>query len=391
MQQAAVRRRNKVAKDLDDILHQIRQKPGFQTFLCAESEEYLLSAAQEGPIVVLNTTKLRSDAILLTQARATSIPLPHLSHTSVIKHLGTRIYDSEAKRDMLEWLWKAAVQPVLRELGFYPKAVDPLPRVWWIGVGLLARAPIHAATKVAKGTAKVKMTTLQYCFPSYTSTIRALQYSRSRQRQQNINRSMLVVTMPTTPGEGPLSDVTKEADEIKRSLQNFRTVEILEQPMAECVLQALPGYSMAHFACHGISSTNPADSHLLLLKASRSSAGVYTEEVDKLRVKDIAALKLPAPRLAYLSACSTAESTSSELADEVTHIVSSFHIAGFINVIGTLWPAEDEACHKMAADFYSSLSKTDNVVVSYRNAVLGLMKQKPSQPLYWAPFIHFGA
>jgi len=29
--------------------------------------------------------------------------------------------------------------------------------------------------------------------------------------------------------------------------------------------------------------------------------------------------------------------------------------------------------HKMAADFYSTLSKTDNVAVSYRNAILGLM------------------
>jgi len=96
--------------------------------------------------------------------------------------------------------------------------------------------------------------------------------------------------------------------------------------------------------------------------------------------------------VAYLSACSTANTgTSSELVDEVTHIVSSSHIAGFPNVIGTLWPAQDEACLKMAADFYSTLSKTDNVAVSYRNAILTLMMEKPRQPLYWAPFIHFGA
>jgi len=102
-------------------------------------------------------------------------------------------------------------------------------------------------------------------------------------------------------------------------------------------------------------------------------------------------MKLPKARLAYLSACSTAHSASSELIDEVTHIVSSFHIAGYPNVIGTLWPAQNEACQKMATDFYSTLSKTDNLAESYRNAILGLMKQKPSQPMYWAPFIHFGA
>ncbi|RPB18836.1 hypothetical protein L211DRAFT_795591 [Terfezia boudieri ATCC MYA-4762] len=195
--------------------------------------------------------------------------------------------------------------------------------------------------------------------------------------------------MPTTPGKSTLSGVTKEADEIKHSLQDFSRVETLERPTAERVLQILPGYTIAHFACHGVSSANPADSHLLLLKASISNGS--TEDVDKLRVKDIVSLKLHAARLAYLSACSTANSPSSQFVDEVTHIVSSFHIAGFAHVIGTLWSSQDKACSKMGADFYSTLRLTDNVAVSYRTAIMGLMKQKPSQPLYWAPFIHFGA
>ena len=91
--------------------------------------------------------------------------------------------------------------------------------------------------------------------------------------------------------------------------------------------------------------------------------------MDKLRVKDIAPLKLPVARIAYLSACSTANSPGTELADEVTHIVSSFHIAGFSHVIGTLWQSEDEACNKIAVDFYSRLSETDNVAESYRYAI----------------------
>jgi len=196
---------------------------------------------------------------------------------------------------------------------------------------------------------------------------------------------MLIATMPTTPGESPLG-VTEEADEIRDNLRDFSAVEILERPSAECVLQALPHYNLVHFACHGVSSINPADSHLLLLKERTEF-----EEVDKLRVKDIAALKLPAARLAYLSACNTANTDSLKLLDEGTHIVSSFHIAGFVHVIGTLWPSDDQACQKMAVDFYSTLSQTDNVAVSYHTAIIGLMEQKPLQPVYWAPFIHFGA
>ena len=391
-QQAAIGRRKMVVQDLDNLLREIREKLGFENFLLGQSEEYLLSAAQPGPIVLLNVGEFRSDAILLTRAQVTSIALPNASHASTMKYFGPAapMDDNEFIREMLEWLWKGVVQPVLQELGFYPnpKRVD-LPRIWWMGVGLMSKAPIHAATKFRNG--RVQMTTLHYCLPSYISTIRALQYSRSRPYSQLQNASTLIVTMPTTPGVSSLSGVTKEADRIKHSLGSLGAVDTLERPTAERVLQALPGYSIAHFACHGVSSINPADSHLLLLKGYLSHNNLYTEEVDMLRVNDIAALKLPTARLAYLSACSTAESTSTELIDEGTHIVSSFHIAGFPHVIGTLWSAQDEACPRMAAEFYSTLSKTDDVAISYRSAVLALMKQKPSQPAYWAPFIHFGA
>jgi len=85
-QQSTIRRRIKVAQDIDNILLQLRQKPGFEHFLRADSEPYLLSAAQEGPIVVLNVTELRSDAILVTKAELKSIALPCLSHASMLKH-----------------------------------------------------------------------------------------------------------------------------------------------------------------------------------------------------------------------------------------------------------------------------------------------------------------
>ena len=155
-------------------------------------------------------------------------------------------------------------------------------------------------------------------------------------------------------------------------LRHFSTVKILERPTAQRVLQELPGYSIAHYACHEI---NPADSHLLLLKED-------AEKVDQLRVKDIAALKLPGARLAFLSACSTAKSNSSKLVGEVTHIVSSFHIAGFSHVIGTLWESEDPACQRMAVDFYAELSRTDDVAASYRTTIMRLMEAKPQQPVY---------
>ena len=163
------------------------------------------------------------------------------------------------------------------------------------------------------------MTTFHYCIPSYTSTIRALEYSHAR----------------------PLLQQNADSDN---------------------------AYNIA--------------------SSSGSNDGSCAEdlEVDNLSVKDIAALKLPIARLEYQylseSACSTADNPSSGLSLMKSQIISSFHIARFTNVIGSLWPPENEACQKMAADFYSLLSKTDTVAEAYHRAVLALMKQKPLQPVY---------
>ena len=55
--------------------------------------------------------------------------------------------------------------------------------------------------------------------------------------------------------------------------------------------------------------------------------------------------------LAYLSAYSIANSASLMPTDEATHVASSFHIAGFIHVIGTLWPSQDHACNNNSGRF----------------------------------------
>ncbi|KAF8415201.1 hypothetical protein BGX38DRAFT_1246249, partial [Terfezia claveryi] len=52
----------------------------------------------------------------------TNIPLPNFPRFSGYRinsrYLGKSTDDNKVKREMLVWLWKAAVQPVLRELGF---------------------------------------------------------------------------------------------------------------------------------------------------------------------------------------------------------------------------------------------------------------------------------
>jgi len=100
---------------------------------------------------VLNVTEIRSDAILFTKAQVASIALSNVTYAAMDEYFGINSVpdDNAVKRESLEWLWKGVVQPILRELGFYPTPkemdpratgiVDPLPRIWWIGVGLMAK------------------------------------------------------------------------------------------------------------------------------------------------------------------------------------------------------------------------------------------------------------
>lgn len=58
------------------------------------------------------------------------------------------------------------------------------------------------------------------------------------------------------------------------------------------------------------------------------------------------------PFLAYLSACGTGQVHNQKLVDEGLHLIAACQLAGFRNVIGTLWKVEDEVCVAMAESIY---------------------------------------
>ncbi|RKK68576.1 hypothetical protein BFJ69_g13502 [Fusarium oxysporum] len=57
--------RHQASFDLDDTIGQIRLLPGFEKFLHPPPVEVLNSAASTGPIVLINSSVHRSDAILI--------------------------------------------------------------------------------------------------------------------------------------------------------------------------------------------------------------------------------------------------------------------------------------------------------------------------------------
>ncbi|KAH8145260.1 uncharacterized protein LAJ45_10697 [Morchella importuna] len=387
-------RRKRAAEQLDEALAKIRSLEGFDNFLLLPTGAEMRKMAEKGPIVVYASGIRRCDAIIVTTDEIKSVNLPKweikeavektvgLGEDVVRGTVNTYAQRNKKMNNALKWLWDVAVEPVLAALGI-DGTETVMPHVWWVGSGPLSFSAFHAAGTHTAGSTQ---NTISRVISSYTPTIKALTYARGMRPPTLPHGSpnVLLVTMPTTPDESDLYGVEQEASCITEIAGADSTTR-LTHPTANEVLDQLASHSVIHFACHGISSpSNPSASALLL----RAKDGTQ----DKLTVQTISDANTTNAQVAYLSACSTAENSAVQLADENIHLAAAFILAGFRNVLGTLWESNDEACVDVAGRFYSGLfvEGVDSGVAMHR-AVVELRKRKPQKVLMWAPFIHTGA
>lgn len=73
-----------LAAEYRELLDDVRQLPGFETFLKPKTLEELAPAASDGPVVCINLCGRRTDALILCQSASTGpiiehIPLPKMS------------------------------------------------------------------------------------------------------------------------------------------------------------------------------------------------------------------------------------------------------------------------------------------------------------------------
>ena len=402
---AIMTRRRDLAAELDRLIAEIRELPGLADFMRPPSATDLTAVAAIGPVVFINVSSFRSDALILRQEGVRLVRLTSLTPEAVADHVtaltsavrasATATGDvfwqaQEAVRRTLAWLWEALAEPVLGALDYTTPAEPgmPWPRVWWAPVGLLSYLPIHAAGRHGDGT----MAVLNRVVSSYTPTVYALAESRKRQHQPTAEDTMLVIAMPTTPGARDLRGAGREADMLTT---RFPAVQALGSwPQAataatkESVTVALPVHAFAHFACH-------ANCDLAL--PSQSALLVSDHETDPLTIADIADLNLGLAQLAYLSACETAM-TSSQLTNEALHLVTAFSLAGYPHVIGTLWKVDDSAAYSIALRVYGQLAPAEGTqpqaaltAHALHAAVHAMRDRFAKMPTAWAAHIHSGA
>ncbi|HWS36439.1 MAG TPA: CHAT domain-containing protein [Actinoplanes sp.] len=341
--------RHALAAEWDTLIQRIRSEPGFASFLRPPPTDDLIAAtAVHGPVVVLNLSDLRCDALLI-DGRVRVLPLRITLDEVTRRALRFRAAVAERVDETVDWLRAVVTGPVLEVL-------DPPPgsRLWWVPTGPLTTLPLHAAA--------------DRVISSYAPTVRSL-VTAWRMPSAGPVADPLVVSMPTTPGLPPLPGAAAEAAALPPG-----QVLTGEHAHRRAVLDALPHHAWAHFACHAVSAADgSADGHLVLR--------------DQLTVSDVARLRLTGANLAYLSACDTGI-PHENLGDEALHVAGAFHIAGFRHVIGTLWPIRDSLAAQVAAGFYARLSTADDAATALHGTLREL--QADHGPGEWAPYIHFG-
>ncbi len=114
------KRRYEADKRLNVVINEIRAKPGFHQFLLPPTPEEMMAAANPDPIIVVNVSSLRCDALIIEHNQIRLLELPDLSLEEIEKRTillrSFRLGASPHMTSTLEWLWDAIAAPAWRRL-----------------------------------------------------------------------------------------------------------------------------------------------------------------------------------------------------------------------------------------------------------------------------------
>ncbi|WP_320069072.1 CHAT domain-containing protein [Micromonospora sp. RTGN7] len=389
--------RRTAAAAFDRLVADIRDLPEFGAFLRPPTVEQL--RPDEGHAVIVTVSAFGSYAVVLPATGSlTAVALPELTPDDLLTEVLAYLHalddiDANAARQRacgqeqlartLGWLWDTIAGPVLDHLGITgaPVAGQRPPRLWWCPAGLLTLLPLHAAGHHDTASSAAHRTLPDRVRASTTPTLRALAHARRTGAERPRNLQGLVVAMPHTPGgNADLFGAETEAEIVEEYCPGGVAVLSGTAATREVVLAALAEAHWAHFACHGYTDLDDPSSSRLLLADHHDRP---------LTVVDVAGLRLDGGELAYLSACSTAQ-TGARLHDEVIHLASAFQLAGFRHVVGTLWPVGDRHAVDFAELVYAALADGADIATAVHDAARRMRDRWPDTPSVWASHIHIG-
>ncbi|KAJ7465373.1 TPR-like protein [Mycena galericulata] len=397
-----------LALQRDHVLQKIRELPEFERFLLPRPISELSLASKKGPVAIVNISNYSCDALILMPDlgdQVIHVPLHDFTlheAQSLAKSLAS-IVGTPGRSDRLDGhregymdpddifchilseLWFKIVHPVLNALAVMTPVSQDLGRIWWCPTGPLAFLPLHAAGLYSEDQPFGSRLS-DFLISSYTPSLTALVQGYRPQSESQTKLQLLAVTQPLADGQSYIPGTQEELQYIKQHAKGKVPVLSLDNDMAtiEKVQKGMKDSRWVHFACHGVQSTSPTESALLLAGSSR------------LTLSNIIQLSLPDADLAFLSACQTATG-SQELQDESVHIAAGMLLAGYRGVIGTMWSIMDNDAPQVASDVYTHLLEAlppdpKRAAEALHLAVRKLRERPGTRKsfLHWVPFIHFG-
>ncbi|MFF8974915.1 CHAT domain-containing protein [Streptomyces sp. NPDC014995] len=377
-------------REAADILTEVRQWDGFESFLRPPRLPDLLEIVGDEPLVLVTLSDICSYAVIIGKGGCSHVPLHDLTPLVVMERLSdlaravdSRPRDEPALHRLLVWLGESLVEPVLRALRQSAQGTAPDRRLRWLLSGWLAMLPVQAAlVSPEDGGERVPAFTL--FSPVFSSGLQGLQQARAREQRiepdAQRGKDVLAVALPTTPGLPAMPFAALEVRVLKNAFgERLRPVLLGEKATRAAVMAELPASTIAHFACHG---TNDP------FYPTRSALMLHDHRNKPLTVRDLLTLNLPKAGLAYLSACSTA-SPGLMAAEQAIHPASAFQAAGYPTVIGTLWDVNDAGAAAVARAVYARIAEKGvrSAHLALSSACAEVYRANRERPSLWAAYV----
>ncbi|SFR00016.1 CHAT domain-containing protein [Lentzea waywayandensis] len=419
--EVAVDRRIAAAHEWEELVAQVRAVDGFADFLLPPPPEILSAAAERGPVVIVNVSQWRCDALLVRADGVHACALPDLTLSEVVaraerylvvlgeaeaadlrhaearqpvpdefpRAAARRLLDAgraveEAHErvdhllaDLQAWMWDAIAEPVLDALGLTATPTGDVatwPRVWWCPTGPLTLLPLHTAGRHGDG----HRTVLDRVVSSYSPSLRALlQARRPDVAADPASDRLLLVDVPDAHGMAHI-DSKAEREALLRGFPGDAHT-VLDTTTA--VRAALPHHRWAHFSCHGDQDLRDPSRGGLRLRD-----GVLT-------VADLSNGRCRGD-FAGLSACKTAVG-GVHLLDEVITLAAALHHTGFRHVVAALWSIDGDTSSEVFSTLYGRIAAHGRVdheraPAELHEVVRRIRDRRPDWPHRWTPFAHIG-
>ncbi|KAI9567941.1 CHAT domain-containing protein, partial [Boletus coccyginus] len=333
--------------EMDRVVTNVRSLPGLSHFLLPSLFPDLQHAASGGPVIIVNASEYHCDALIVLVDCDPIHILLQITKEGV-RDLSTELHTltMHAKRvDMtrelaafLRKLWDQIISPIVNCL----QTIHPSQScIWWCPTAEFSDLPLHAAGPYRKGQRNLP----DIYISSYTPTLAALIHARLCHLSSSAQgKHFIAIGQAKAAGESELVSVGAELDNISQLIDGPATFMCIdgEESRISRVTEELGRNNWVHLACHGLPNLKrPFESAFALCD------GHFT-------IQHIIGCDLRNPEFAYLSACHTTIGDE-ESPDEVIHLASAMHFAGFSLVIGTMWAVDNDETRKITMTFYKCM------------------------------------